>query len=683
VNLALGIDTGGTYTDAVLVNHDDGSVLAGAKALTTRHNLSEGIANALSALFQTQTVAHLHPRDIGLVSVSTTLATNALAESHSGAITLFLIGYDEGLMQQYGFSGRLSTHDVVYVRGGHNDRGEEVAPLDLEQVAHEVELRVGRTEAYAVSGYFSVRNPAHELQVRDLIARLTDCPVSCGHQLSSRLNAVRRATTTALNAHLILPLGELIRSLRLTISELGIAAPLMVVKGDGSLISADIAYERPIETILSGPAASVVGAWHLAGRRNVWVVDVGGTTTDIAALSDGAPRLNREGAQVASWRTMVEAIDVHTTGLGGDSHVRMDGGGELLIGPGRVIPICLLASQFPDVKAELSAQEAMPGRKHLPDSAQFLTRSREPGYTLSPIEQELLAMLQVGPRSLLSLVRSARAHGHYRRSLELLEQRGLARRAAFTPTDALHVLGAFRRWDADAAFLAASLVARQLGITAGELCERVVSGMSGQIASELVSKALRDSGTAAGWQDESAAAALVRCALDGVTGDAGELECRLTLRRPVVAIGAPVEAYLPAVASKLHTQLVIPGWSEVANAVGAVAGSVTQRARVSIAPIDQGERYRAYLLDGFHDFGHLEDAVAFVSARMLPEMEARVRAAGAEQVESGMRREDQFAPVAGNPDDRLYLGTELEFRASGRPAFARDSAPSGAQPARP
>ena len=411
MHIALGIDTGGTYTDAVLVNHDDGTVLAGAKALTTRHNLAEGIAAALTALLQSPAAREISPHDIGLASISTTLATNTLAEGHSGAVTLFLIGYDEGLMKQYGFSGQLSTDDIVYIQGGHNDRGEEVAPLDLALVASEVEKRMGKTEAFAVSGYFSVRNPAHELQVRDLIAKHSDCPVSCGHQLSSRLNAVRRATTTALNAHLILPLGDLIRSVRQTLTEMGIAAPLMVVKGDGSLIRADIALERPIETILSGPAASVVGAWHLAGRRNVWVVDVGGTTTDIAALSDGAPRLSREGAQVAGWRTMVEAIDVHTTGLGGDSHVRADSDGELLIGPRRVIPISLLASQYPEVTAELKAQQAMPGRKHLADAAQFLAKARNPGYTLSTDETELLATLAVGPQSLLSLARLARTRG--------------------------------------------------------------------------------------------------------------------------------------------------------------------------------------------------------------------------------------------------------------------------------
>jgi hypothetical protein len=243
-------------------------------------------------------------------------------------------------------------------------------------------------------------------------------------------------------------------------------------------------------------------------------------------------------------------------------------------------------------------------------------------------------------------------------------------------------MGVFERWDTEAAQLAAALLARRQGITVSELCTRVISGMSARVAAELVSKVLEDSGATAAWDREPTAAAFLHCALNGDEGDASELECHLTLRRPVVAIGAPVAAYLPTVATKLNTDLVIPPWSDVANAVGAVAGSVTQRTRVSIAPVDQGERYRAYLPDGFHDFEHLEDAVEFARRMILPSIEDQVRAAGAEQVESAMTRRDEYAPVSDDPADRLYLGTELEFRAGGRPSFAREASPTGGRATR-
>ncbi|MEJ5198483.1 MAG: hydantoinase/oxoprolinase N-terminal domain-containing protein, partial [Anaerolineae bacterium] len=268
MNIALGIDTGGTYTDAVLVNHDTGEVVAGAKALTTRHNLALGVAAAIRAVFAGPAArsAGVGPADVVMVALSTTLATNALAEGHRGSVCLILIGYDREMMAQWGFDRQWATDDVVYLAGGHNEHGAEIAPLDEEAARAAILARQGRVEAFAVSGYFSVRNPDHELRVAGLVEELTGLPVTCGHELTSKLNAVRRATTTALNAHLILPLRELIASVQRTLDDLAIHAPLMVVKGDGSLMRAEWAMRRPIETVLSGPAASAVGAWHLAGR---------------------------------------------------------------------------------------------------------------------------------------------------------------------------------------------------------------------------------------------------------------------------------------------------------------------------------------------------------------------------------------------------------------------------------
>ena len=130
------------------------------------------------------------------------------------------------------------------------------------------------------------------------------------------------------------------------LAERGIKAPLMVVKGDGSLIEAAVAMACPVETILSGPAASVVGAHHLSGEKDVFVSDMGGTTTDIALLSGGRPVLNRDGATVGGFRTMVEAVGVHTFGLGGDSEARLNEDG-LIVGPRRVMPLSLLGHQHP------------------------------------------------------------------------------------------------------------------------------------------------------------------------------------------------------------------------------------------------------------------------------------------------------------------------------------------------
>jgi len=691
--IEMGIDTGGTYTDAVLVDHATGAVLAGAKALTTRYDLSIGIGEAIAAVFEAaqrpprsaRPRRSISPEEVDLVALSTTLATNAIAGGQGSPVCLLLIGYDQELMEQYGFQHELVTDDVVYLRGGHDVLGDEVSPLDEDAAREAILTRRDKVEAFAVSGYFGVRNPRHEIRVRALVEELTasargqpqglSLPVTCGHELTSQLNAVRRATTVALNARLIPLLRELIATVRQTLDGQGITAPLMVVKGDGSLVRAEWAMRRPIETILSGPAASAVGAWHLAGQRDpsinsghgVWVVDVGGTTTDIAALNDGQPRLNPEGARVGGWRTMVEAVDVHTTGLGGDSHARLDRQGQLLIGPRRVVPLCLLASEHPEVIEELRRQVAAQERKD--EAAQFVISWRRPINWLSDEDLALLRRLEAGPQSLTRLISEMHYAWLLRRRIEELEAQLVVQRAAFTPTDALHVLGRLQLWNAEASRLGAEILAAQAGLSVETLCEQVVRGVSDRVATELISKVLEDEVGPPDWEREPSAAALLERALNG-PGD-GDLSCELTLRRPVVAIGAPVEAYMPRTAEQLHTELIIPPHAEVANAVGAVAGGVIQRQRVLISPLDGGERFRLHLPNGVHDFDDLEQAVGYAQQVMSAHVEAQARQAGAGQVEVQMARTDRQARVAAGWGQEVYLGTELAFKAVGRPSPAR------------
>jgi N-methylhydantoinase A/oxoprolinase/acetone carboxylase beta subunit len=668
---ALGVDTGGTYTDAVLVYHDSGVVITSAKALTTRHDLALGVSEAILRVLESadQAIPEFRREHITLVSVSTTLATNALAEGHRATVALILIGYDQKLMRQYGFDREMSTDDIVHIRGGHDVFGEEVAPLDESTAREAILARRNRVDAFAVSGYFGVRNPTHENRVRSLIGELTNRPVTCGHELTSQLNAMRRATTTALNAHLIAPLTELIAAIQRTLGAYGISAPLMVVKGDGSLVRAEWAVARPIETILSGPAASLVGAWHLAGRQDVWVVDVGGTTTDIGVLRAGAPLLSSQGANVAGWRTMIEAIDVHTVGLGGDSHVQLQRGQPLALGPRRVIPLCLLADAYPNVVGDLERQTLSHREKLSDDAGEFLALSRPAENPTGPLESEILSRLHDGPQSLESLARESRLRGLLRHAIDRLETLGFARRAAFTPTDALHALGRFDRWNAQASRLGARLLAAKAGLSVEEFCERVVDSMATRIATELVTKVLADEIGPLAWEQEPVAEAVVQRALEG--RDIGDLECRLRLRQSLVAIGAPVAAYMPGVVQRLNTEVVIPPHAEVANAVGAVTGSVVQRAQALIGPIGEGEQLRVYLPFGAQDYLTLADAILHTRETMLAHVERLAAQAGGEQIETHVNQRDFWVPVKGAPTGKLYMGSELTFSAVGRPSPAR------------
>jgi N-methylhydantoinase A/oxoprolinase/acetone carboxylase beta subunit len=493
--------------------------------------------------------------------------------------------------------------------------------------------------------------------------------------LTTQLNAVQRATTVALNAHLILPLRELIASVQQTIGQLDIAAPLMVVKGDGSLVCADWALQRPIETILSGPAASVVGAWHVAGRRDIWVVDVGGTTTDIAALRNGRPSLNPVGARVGGWQTMVEAIDVHTAGLGGDSHVQVNRRGEVLIGPRRAVPLCLLAREHPeildDMQHYLTERRGVKEGERPPERngvTEFVQPLRTPSVELSSEDAALLSDIAGGPQSLATLVSRLRNEVYLRQRVDALETRRLIQRAGFTPTDALHVLGRYRVWDAEASRLGAEWLSTLLGISAEAFCENVVRSVSDRITTELVSKVLEDEGEQPHWDTEPSASALLRRALDVPANS--ELDCRLSLNHPLVAIGAPVEAYMPRVAGQLHTDLVIPPHAEVANAVGAVSGGVVQRVRVVISQQERVPPIRVHLPDCVRDFDDLEEAVRHAQAHVTPLVEAMARLAGADstQIETRMERCDHQSTTSRG--QMVYLGTELVFTAAGRPSFA-------------
>ena len=319
--ILLGIDTGGTYTDAVLFDEESGTIVAAAKALTTRHDLAIGIADAVGSVLDGSNV---DSASVALVSLSTTLATNALVEGQGGRVALVLVGFDDAAATRAGISDALRGDPCIRIGGGHDAAGHARETLDVPALDRAIAHLDGSADAFAVAGMFAVRNPEHEIAVRDRLRERTGLPVTCGHELSSRLDGPRRAMTCVLNARLVPIVQRLLNAAERSFDALGIRAPMMVVRGDGALVGAQVARMKPVETILSGPAASLVGAAHLTGERDAVVSDIGGTTTDYALLAQRRPRLDPDGATVGGFRTMVEAVAMRTVGLGGDSEVRWD-----------------------------------------------------------------------------------------------------------------------------------------------------------------------------------------------------------------------------------------------------------------------------------------------------------------------------------------------------------------------
>ena len=235
--LLLGIDTGGTFTDAALVNVPEdgatkGTLVAKAKSLTTRQDFAIGIANAASRVIEQ---AGCNPADIGMVSLSTTLATNALVEGQSGRVALIAIGFNPSDLDNAGLKEALGSDPVIHLSGGHTTHGKEAVPLDLQPLQDQLQELAGSVTGFAVAGYFAVRNPAHEIAVRDLILAETGKAVTCSHELSAKLNGPKRALTTVLNSRLVPTIARLIAATKNSLASQNIEAPLMIVRGDGAL----------------------------------------------------------------------------------------------------------------------------------------------------------------------------------------------------------------------------------------------------------------------------------------------------------------------------------------------------------------------------------------------------------------------------------------------------------------
>ena len=667
MTLVIGLDTGGTYTDAALLDTATGTVRATGKSLTTRDDLSIGVGGAIRRVLEDFDGS---AADIDLVSLSTTLATNAVVEGVGGRVGLLMIGFDETSLQRADLARALGQDPVFFINGGHAADGAPQAQLDEAAIREAVNATEGEVSAYAVAGHFATRNPAHESRTRDLLRDLTGAPVTCSHELSSSLGGPRRALTAVLNARLINLLDQLVAATEGIMADEGLSCQLMVVKGDGSLLESGYARSRPVETVLSGPAASLAGAAFLAGTRTAMVADIGGTTTDIALLQNGAPRLKPDGALVGGWQTMVEAADIRTCGLGGDSEVTPVGRGTtggLTLGPRRAVPLSLLATQWPEVKDKLAEQLAV--AVPMSTDARFVMPLMPNGVPawLTRSEARLAAKaIEIGPSSVAEIAGTQLALG----AVDRLIGRGLLTLATFTPTDALHVTGDFTGFDAEAAMLGAKLIARQktgigqpIAETPEELARRTLSELHRRTGLALMDAALAHDG--AGEMQATNNPLLANLYRDGTTGKDSLVKLSLELGTDLVALGASAATHYPHVARRMGVELTVPDHAEVAGAVGAAAGSVRQRVMISVTQPSEG-RYRVHLPGGPRDLGVMDEALA--SAREVAGQlaEERARKAGATSVSIEISEDIKLVPLGGGKE--LFIEALVQATADGAAA---------------
>ncbi len=335
--MLVGIDVGGTTTDAAIV--EGGKVVKTAYVPTNHNDLLSCLLNALDELTK-----GIDTGRIERVVLSTTLITNMIAEGKTDPVALLLIPGPGANPKDYNLG-----QNTWILDGAIDYRGREIAklnPSQIKDVASDVAVKGFRR--IAIVGKFGQRNHAHELKAREIIANtVPGAQLEMGHKVSGQLNFPRRAATTMLTVATKDKYKEFTSQIDKALKQRKIYAPVYILKADGGTLPLDKSIEMPVETIFSGPAASIMGVMALTppGQTSV-VVDIGGTTTDLALILSGKPLLSSKGAKVESLLTHIRAFAVKSVAIGGDSIVNI-ANDCIAVGPHRDGPALCLGGPGP------------------------------------------------------------------------------------------------------------------------------------------------------------------------------------------------------------------------------------------------------------------------------------------------------------------------------------------------
>lgn len=651
--IGIGIDTGGTCTDGVIYDFAQKKILASAKALTTRQDLTVGICAVLDALPQEL----LQKADI--VGLSTTLATNACVENKGGRAKLLFLGGDKSVVDKVGARyGFQNPEDIYYEDRITNLAGEILREPDWEKLSSTIEERFGDCDGVGVVEIYAMRNGGVlETGAKKRIEQALHIPVTCGHELYSDLGSLQRGASALLNARLIPVIHEFLAAVRASLDKRGVKAPIIIMRSDGTVMSEEFARSHPVETLLCGPAASVVGAAFTSGVEDGVIVDMGGTTTDIALVRGGMPIHADDGISIGQWKTYVKGLYVDTFGLGGDSAVRFRDNHLYLDGT-RVVPLCVLAKEHPTVKEGLTALLEQPEVNY----TRFLHEwyclvkdiSGNPRY--SEEEKRFCAALQNGP---LILADAARAVGKdvYTLNMKRLEEEGVVIRSGLTPTDIMHLKGDFGLYDREAASLGAACVARCLSVDPETLCDQVYDAIQKKLYCNIIRILLENNDP---YYKKHGIGPDVQRLIETSWTHEGNGFLSTLFRTPLrlVGVGAPIHVFLPKVAKRLGTEAVIPDYAAVTNAVGAVAGDVSVKAVIQILPTelpDGEDGFMVYSGEGSCSFEALadavEEAIRLGSEQVRRELRER---GGREDLPLHHSVQEQTAEASTNS---IYLGT--------------------------
>lgn len=616
MKLVLGIDTGGTYTDSVIINLQTNEVISKFKALTTKDNLIDGITESLKGLD-----SHLLSQ-VASIKLSTTLATNAVVESRGTPVGLLYMGEE--------LTEKVPKCRAVKLHGKLNILGEEYEPLNKEQVELAVSEMSGYVNTIAISGYGSTRNPSHEKQVCEWIKKITDLPVICGHELTSALGFQERTATAVINGSLMPILSSLMDSVKIVMDDMGLDVPLMIVRGNGTLMSEQTARIKPVETMLSGPAASIIGATFICDVKNALIMDIGGTTTDVALLADGKVHIQSEGARIGRWRTRVEAARVSTFGLGGDSYIRPDKKGRLQIGPERAIPVSSACAKYPYLEGELRSFTRSGGenKKWYPNEGDcYLLGNHVRGEALdlmTDIEKRVLDFLREGPHSIYRISSYLGIDGELL-DFERMVEAGYIRRIGFTPTDIFQMQNRLNLWNRRGAEKTCKILARRLEINIWDMIEQVERQIQEMAANNIFQACLDFDDINIDIHDDQGCRYFTN---QSIWKKNGLIRTNIEVTEPIIAIGAPAVIFAELIKDRVRTDIIVPEHAEVANAVGAAVCKVTESIEMTI--IIRNKKVILASREGKHVYDTEEEAMFYAVHIGRMEVQHKLRAAGFE-----------------------------------------------------
>lgn len=548
--------------------------MAYAKTLTTKEDLSIGIGKALDKL----------PKELvdqaEVIALSTTLATNACVENKGGRAKLVLFGIEPSTIAQVGEEYGLPLDETLcYIDSKTKPTGKIVKKPDWDEFEEKLHQRFDECDAVGLVEMFAKKSGAQlEKKARDLLRGELSIPIICGHELFTENNIVKRGASALLNARLIPVIQEFLSAVKKALKEREIKVPFVIVRSDGSLMTEKFTATRPVETLLCGPVASVMGAVELTDEKNCMIVDIGGTTTDIAFVKDGNPQCVTSGVRIGKWSTFVKGLFVDTFGLGGDSGIRVEEDRGVVVEEEKVMPLCIAGQKYPKLITYLKRENEKASKVNNFQKDIYLAVKDicyHNAYT--DYEKTIGAALHDHPMSLEKL---SEAIGEFviPAHIERLVREGIIIRCGVTPTDVMHMKGDFEHYSKEASILGLSIMSRYLNVTPEELGDMIYDAVKKKLYFNIVRILIEDSypeirKTGIGRQ----LTILIEDSYERAKTGEPNIFFDMKIKTPAVLIGvgAPTHIFLEDVGKLLGTEVRSSEYSKVANALGAVVGNVS------------------------------------------------------------------------------------------------------------